>query len=138
VVARELLQRPAACVSKTAVLHNASLKWFHPENRDILLHAGCERLATQYMHMYWRCLWNVSTPTLVHICRIIIPGPEGVPDRPVAGDCACWIALLIDHLLLHAAVLTPAFEIVVVDGQFEYLAKSVHTTLHIVVCSLTL
>ena len=34
--------------------------------------------------------------------------------------------------------LTPAFEIVVVDGQFEYLAKSVHTTLHIVVCSLTL
>ena len=44
------LQRPAACVSKTAVLHNASLKWFHPENRDILLDAGCERLATQYMH----------------------------------------------------------------------------------------
>ena len=85
-VARELLQRPAACVSKTAVLHNASLKWFHPENRDILLDAGCERLATQYMHMYWRCLWNVSTPTLVHTCRIIIPGPEGVPDRPVAGD----------------------------------------------------
>ena len=48
------------------------------------------------------------------------------------------IALLIDHLLLHAAVLTPAFEIVVVDGQFEYLAKYVHTSLHIVVCSLTL
>ena len=23
---------------------------------------------------------------IVHICRVVFPGPEGVPDRPVAGD----------------------------------------------------